>query len=277
MPTNHDETLLQRYQRETREIEARAFIHPEFGGVAKRKLDDLQAQGYTVVGYMLARAEADYTVTRGAIDIGGMVIWWNPETAAPAAQPEPVRLKTEIPPVYYIANPAAPDWYETQFHGEGQFQDRMLQRGLIHATVKDAVTHSKSMACRSPAARPEFTGVAKRKLEDLIARGYRIDGYAITKDTSRGFVTTGGMVGWWTSGEEIQRIERAAAEMAAPAAQPLLTVEMVDAAMLEMSNIHPPLKRSECERLLRAAMASRLGPPPSFRHLPADDTEGGAA
>lgn len=28
---------------------------------------------------------------------------------------------------------------------------------------------------------------------------------------------------------------------------------MVDAAMLEMSNIHPPLRRSECERLIRAA------------------------
>jgi hypothetical protein len=28
---------------------------------------------------------------------------------------------------------------------------------------------------------------------------------------------------------------------------------MVDAAMVEMSNIHPPLRRSECERLIRAA------------------------
>jgi hypothetical protein len=29
---------------------------------------------------------------------------------------------------------------------------------------------------------------------------------------------------------------------------------MVDAAMAEMSNIHPPLRRSECERLIRAAL-----------------------
>lgn len=29
---------------------------------------------------------------------------------------------------------------------------------------------------------------------------------------------------------------------------------MVDAAMVEMSNIHPPLRRSECERLIRAAL-----------------------
>jgi hypothetical protein len=29
---------------------------------------------------------------------------------------------------------------------------------------------------------------------------------------------------------------------------------MVDAAMVEMSNIHPPLRRSECERLIQAAL-----------------------
>jgi hypothetical protein len=31
---------------------------------------------------------------------------------------------------------------------------------------------------------------------------------------------------------------------------------MVDAAMVEMSNIHPPLRRSECERLIRAALGA---------------------
>lgn len=53
-----------------------------FAGVAKRKLDDLKAQGYSVVGYMLARPEVDHTVTRGAIDTGGMVIWWNQQKAS---------------------------------------------------------------------------------------------------------------------------------------------------------------------------------------------------
>lgn len=33
-------------------------------------------------------------------------------------------------------------------------------------------------------------------------------------------------------------------------------VEMIDAAMLEMRNIAPPLRRSECERLIRAALAT---------------------
>jgi len=32
--------------------------------------------------------------------------------------------------------------------------------------------------------------------------------------------------------------------------------DMVDAAMVEMANIHPPLRRRECERLIRAATAS---------------------
>lgn len=70
-----------------------------------------------------------------------------------------------------------------------------------------------------PAA-PVFEGVAKRKLGDLLARGYRIDGLAIRADEdtvvprTRGFITTGGMVGWWTSEEEIRRIERNAAERA---------------------------------------------------------------
>lgn len=152
MPTNHDETLHERYEREHRQMEkstttlkadekqdwkgmdgATAFLliqrHADgwdevgemmtawlrtntapqpaqasgygqtlipqvsgfdtqaqqpltFAGVAKRKLDELQTQGYSVVGYMLARLEADHTVTRGAIDTGGMVIWWNQQKAS---------------------------------------------------------------------------------------------------------------------------------------------------------------------------------------------------
>lgn len=34
-------------------------------------------------------------------------------------------------------------------------------------------------------------------------------------------------------------------------------VEMIDAAMIEMSNIAPPLRRSDCGRLIRAAMAAK--------------------
>lgn len=34
--------------------------------------------------------------------------------------------------------------------------------------------------------------------------------------------------------------------------------DAVDAAMVEMANIHPPLRRSECERLIRAALATMV-------------------
>lgn len=41
-------------------------------------------------------------------------------------------------------------------------------------------------------------------------------------------------------------------------------VGAVDAAMLEMKNIHPPLKRSECERLIRAAFSTPQPAAPVF-------------
>ena len=37
-------------------------------------------------------------------------------------------------------------------------------------------------------------------------------------------------------------------------------IAAVDAAMVEMQNIHPPLKRSECERLIRAALSAPAEP-----------------
>lgn len=37
-------------------------------------------------------------------------------------------------------------------------------------------------------------------------------------------------------------------------------IEMIDAAMVEMANIHPPLKRSECQRLIRAALSAAPAP-----------------
>ena len=43
-------------------------------------------------------------------------------------------------------------------------------------------------------------------------------------------------------------------------------VAAVDAAMIEMTNIHPPLRRSECERLIRAALSvgTEVGAAPSL-------------
>ena len=37
-------------------------------------------------------------------------------------------------------------------------------------------------------------------------------------------------------------------------------VAMIDAAMVEMANITPPLRRSECQRLIRAALTAQAAP-----------------
>lgn len=50
-----------------------------------------------------------------------------------------------------------------------------------------------------------------------------------------------------------------AAPIAQTAPQPEQSglVEMVDRAMVEMRNIHPPMRRSDCERLIRAALSAQ--------------------
>lgn len=58
---------------------------------------------------------------------------------------------------------------------------------------------------------PPFTHTAKRKLDEQLAKGWRITGYAIERTDvadwapQRGFVTHGGLVGWWTP-HQIDRI-----------------------------------------------------------------------
>lgn len=47
----------------------------------------------------------------------------------------------------------------------------------------------------------EFEGVAKRKLDDLLARGWEISGYSLWKDGDHGLITKGGFVGWFSVAE----------------------------------------------------------------------------
>lgn len=49
---------------------------PEFSRIAKRKLDELQEQGFAITGYAIQRA-----AVRGFIDGGGFVGWWQGEPA----------------------------------------------------------------------------------------------------------------------------------------------------------------------------------------------------
>lgn len=46
-----------------------------------------------------------------------------------------------------------------------------------------------------------------------------------------------------------------------PAPEQQTETAMIDAAMVEMANITPPLRRSECARLIRAAMAAQQAAP----------------
>lgn len=48
---------------------------------------------------------------------------------------------------------------------------------------------------------PEFSRIAKRKLDEPQEQGFAITGYAIQRGTERGFITDGGFVGWWRSDE----------------------------------------------------------------------------
>lgn len=59
-------------------------------------------------------------------------------------------------------------------------------------------------------------------------------------------------------GPAIRKLERLDSSLnaAAPIGARHAEVAMIDAAMVEMQNIHPPLKRSECQRLIRAALAA---------------------
>lgn len=65
---------------------------------------------------------------------------------------------------------------------------------------------------------PEFEGVAKRKLDDLLDRGWKISGYSIYKNEEHGLVTVGAFVGWWTVADDNirlleERIEALKAEL----------------------------------------------------------------
>lgn len=53
-----------------------------------------------------------------------------------------------------------------------------------------------------PARVPDFTHVAQSKLDGLLQDGHRLTGYAFERTredgtVQRGFITHGGLVGWW--------------------------------------------------------------------------------
>lgn len=74
----------------------------------------------------------------------------------------------------------------------------------------DEMARADAPAGLQPAAiLPAFIGPPKRKLDELLARGFQVNGLQIERDVDgaepvRGFITVGGLVGWWnpdTQGE----------------------------------------------------------------------------
>lgn len=69
--------------------------------------------------------------------------------------------------------------------------------------LRARVARSDTPTGLQPAAiLPAFIGTPKRKLDELLAEGFRITGFAIERDSDsaeprRGFINAGGLVGWW--------------------------------------------------------------------------------
>ena len=57
-----------------------------------------------------------------------------------------------------------------------------------------------------------FSGIAARKLADLVDRGYRVNGYSLmhAETRARGFIDSGGFVGWWSNRDHEQAAQATA-------------------------------------------------------------------
>lgn len=57
-----------------------------------------------------------------------------------------------------------------------------------------------------------FTGIAARKLADLADQGYRVNGYSLmhAETRARGFIDSGGFVGWWSNRDHEQAAQATA-------------------------------------------------------------------
>jgi hypothetical protein len=152
---------------------------------------------------------------------------------------------------------------------------------------------------QSSAILPAFMGVAKRKLDDLTAQGWRIDGFAISKQPDvpafmprYGFITVGGMVGWWRSPEEERQAEAATVERALRNTIQLTPAEIqsrhdrvrwAEGLIKQLPENHDGRNswllnygRDAAERQADWARRNGKTPHPVIQHVPVDDTEGGA-
>jgi hypothetical protein len=93
--------------------------------------------------------------------------------------------------------------------GEGSslwYRENLL-KALTEALAQPYVSLINEGNKAQPIIEPEFTGLPKRKLDDLLAQGYKINGVSFQREQDgatwrRGFITYGGMVGWWHGEDE---------------------------------------------------------------------------
>lgn len=143
---------------------------------------------------------------------------------------------------------------------------------------------------------PAFMGVAKRKLDELVETGWRINGFAISNTMigpeRHGFITVGGMVGWWRSPEEERQLEAATVERALRNTIQLTPAEIqsghdrvrwAEGLIKQLPEDHDGrnswlLNYGSDKEARQAEWARRNGKTlqPVIQHVPADDTEGGA-
>ena len=154
---------------------------------------------------------------------------------APFQQGEPVAFYREfVDGREYCEKPFTNDWTPLYTHAEAGEVER------LRAELEKSKANSKQLAEREAA------------LDALneIATGYKRDldeAHALLRGIHDGEISG------FERYSKIEALLSASAEPSAPVERDDLT-SMVDAAMVEMAGIHPPLKRSECERLIRAAL-----------------------
>ena len=70
------------------------------------------------------------------------------------------------------------------------------QGSTVRDVLRDAKSALESATHPAPGV-PDFSRIAKRKLDELQERGFAITGYAIQRGPVRGFIDGVGFVGWW--------------------------------------------------------------------------------
>lgn len=109
------------------------------------------------------------------------------------------------------SNTQAADWLHLKPYGyaPGNYMSKCFGCKRVLPNLDKMASRCRPCAealAAQPTPEPSFAGIAARKLDDLKAQGYAVDGYSIqhAETKQRGFITTGGFVGWWINTDHVQ-------------------------------------------------------------------------